>query len=98
MTGESQQERRPIGQNMKRLIIEKMSVDAVPAGGGLGAALAFITEPGELTKGWREATAWVDQAIAVIRTAAEPNPWRDASEEEIAAHLLEKIAARKKAR
>lgn len=87
----------PITPNVKRLIIHKMSVDAVPAGGGIGDALKFLTTPGGIGKGWKEAADWVKSAITVIRQAAEPNPWKESSDEDIAGYLLKRIEERKQA-
>jgi hypothetical protein len=85
-----------ITPNVKKLIIHKMSVDAVPAGGGIGDALKFLTTPGSIGKGWKEAAEWIESAIMVIRQAAEPNPWKDSSDEEIAGYLLQRIEERRR--
>jgi hypothetical protein len=89
---------RPLGPNMKKFIAHKMSLDAIPAGGGFDAGLKFLTTPGALAEGWKKAVEWCDAAIAVIRQAAEPNPWKNASEEEIAGYMLKRIDERKKRR
>lgn len=84
-----------IGPCRKRLIIEKMSRDAIPDREGLAAAVKLLTTPGGIAAGWREAANWVDAAIIAIREAADPNPWRNSSDEDIADELLRKIASRR---
>ncbi len=86
---------RPLGPNMKKFCIQKMAVDAVPSGDGIESALQFLATPGKMGEGWKKAVEWCDAAILAVRNAGEPNPWREASEEEICAHLLAKIAERK---
>lgn len=84
------------GANVKRLIAHKMSRDAVPEGGGMTDALAFLANPPRLCAAAKEATAWVMEAIRVVRLASEPNPWKDADDEAIAGEILRQIAERKK--
>ena len=79
---------------MKKFVIRRMSVMAVPAGGGLNSAIEFLTKPNGLADGFREAVAWCDSAITAVRGASDPNPWKNASEEEIAGELLRRIEAR----
>jgi hypothetical protein len=87
-----------ITPNVKRLIIHKMSVDAVPAGGGLATALDYMMKPGGLANGLKEARTWVMNAINAVRGASEPNPWKDADDETIATELMRKVDERKAAR
>ena len=86
-----------LGPNVKRLIAHKMSLDAVPAGGGMDAALSFLSSKDNITESARRAKDWVRLAIKAVRSAAEPNPWKDADDEAIAGHFLEKIAERQTA-
>ena len=85
-----------LGPNFKKLLIHKMSLDAVPAGGGVGSALKFLSDPQGMAKSSRAAKEWVESAIMLIRTAAEPNEWKNATDEEIAGELLRRIDERKK--
>jgi len=87
-----------LGQNAKKLIAHKMSVDAIPAGGGLADGLKFLSNKESIVSGARLATEWVAAAIDAIRGAADPNPWKFSTDEEIAGHILNQIAARKQAR
>lgn len=83
-----------IGPNVKRLIAHKMSLDAVPAGGGLNAALDFLSDKDNITESARRSTEWVRLAIKALRQAAEPNPWKDADDEAIAGEFLKRIGER----
>lgn len=87
--------KRPLGPNLKKFIFHKMSVDAIPAGSGFGAGVVFLITPGRMAAGFRSAAEWCDLAITAIRNAAEPNPWRDSDEEEIAAEIMRRINERK---
>lgn len=69
----------------------------VPPGGGIGAAENAITEPGRLQAAIKEAQEWVKQAIALVRTASEPNSWKNADDEAIAGEILKGIDARREA-
>lgn len=84
------------GPNVKRLIVHKMSVDAVPNNGGPADAIRFLTTPGAVTQSAKAASAWVEEAIRVVRLAAEPNPWKQADDEAIAGELLRQIETRKR--
>lgn len=86
---------RPLGPNLKKLISYKMAKDAIPDGGGLADGIKFFTTSGAMLSGWRTAAAWCDLAILAVREAAEPNPWKTSTEEEIAGELLRGIEARK---
>lgn len=81
-----------MGPNVKRLVVHKMSVDAVPAGGGVADALWFLTEPGRLPASAKKAQEWVEAAIAAVR-AAPGNPHPD--DEAIAAAILAEVDRRK---
>jgi hypothetical protein len=84
------------GPNVKKLIVAKMSTDAVPKGGGLQDAINFLSTKESIIAGARKATEWVEAAILAVRAAAEPNPWKDASDEDIAAEILKGVEARRK--
>jgi hypothetical protein len=67
----------------------------VPPGGGLADVVSVLTEAGKLSAVMRSASEWVAGAIVVMRSASEPNPWRNATDEEIAGELLRAIEERK---
>jgi hypothetical protein len=81
------------GPNVKKLIIRKMATDAIPGGGGLADGIRFLSDPQGLSKAARAATEWVTVAIRAVREAAEPNPWKAATDEDIAGEILRKIEA-----
>lgn len=87
-----------LGPNVKRLIAHKMSLDAIPKGGGVADGLKFLLDKERIVKAAREADEWVKSCIAAVRKAAEPNPFREAPDEDIAAEILRKIEERKIAR
>jgi hypothetical protein len=86
------------GPNVKKLIVHKMSLIMVPSGCGdgkgkaLATAIGALTKPGNLVAVAREATAWVEQAIATVRTAPD-SPYK--TDEEIAGAILEEVERRK---
>lgn len=85
-----------VGPNVKKLIAHKMSLDAVPRGGGFNDALGFLSDKDNITDGARRAKQWVQLAIVTLRQAAEPNPWKDADDEAIAGEFLRKIEERQR--
>ncbi len=84
--------------NVVKLIIHKMALKAVPSGGGLADAIKFLSSKEGLLAGAREAGEWVKAAILAVRQASEPNPWKDASDEEIAGEILRQAEAKKASR
>ncbi len=82
------------GPNVRKLIAHKMSLLMAPPGtdNQLGQALKFLIEPGKIVAVAREATQWVEAAIAVVRSAPD-NPYT--TDEEIAGAILEKIEKQK---
>ena len=86
------------GPNVKKLIIRKMSLLMVPPGGGAEDVIRSLTTPGKIAEVGRQAREWVAEAIAAVRKAAEPNPWKTADDEVIAEEILRVIEERKAAR
>lgn len=86
---------KPQGPNVKKLIIQKMSTDAIPADGGLADGLKFLSDPEAIIAGARKATEFVELAIKTVRESAEPNPWKNASDEDIAGEILRQIGVRR---
>lgn len=81
------------GPNVKSLIIRKMSLLMVPPGtkNALGSAIGNLSDGNRLSAIAKEATAWVEAAIAAVRSAKEPNPYKTQSDEEIAAIVLKGV-------
>lgn len=86
-----------VGPNVRKLIARKMSLDAVPAGGGFTAALDFLSRKENITASAKSAKDWVRTALRAVREASAPNPWALSTNEEIAGYLLEKITERESA-
>lgn len=84
------------GQNVQKLIVRRMSSQAIPPGGGFAEGLAFLSDPRKITDAARKATEFVRLALQVIRESAEPNPWKHATDEEIAGKILADIEDRGK--
>ena len=84
-----------IGPNVKKLIFQKMSTDAIPPGGGVQSAVEFLSSKEGVLASAKSSTTWVAQAIAVVRTAFEPNPWKNATDEEIAGEILRQLELRR---
>lgn len=80
--------------NRQLLLMRRMSVLAIPPGGGFADGVAFFTDKDKRHAVTQEAEAWVVQALAAVRGAAEPNPWRDASDDTIAGEILRQAGAR----
>lgn len=84
-----------LGPHVNRLIIHKISIDAVPPGGGVESALTFLSDKDRIIRTVRESRKWVEQALQAIRQASEPNPMKTWTDEEIAEEILKRIAVKK---
>lgn len=82
-----------VGPNVKRLIIHKMAMDAIPDGGGFADGIDFLLS-GKLGESAKSATAWVKEALRVFKTAPD-NPFGD-DDEAIAGAILQKIEERQR--
>jgi hypothetical protein len=74
--------------SIRRLIIYRMSVIAVPDGGGLTAAVKFLGDPEKMRSAWLEAEEWVNTALRAVRDAPGDNPWRHATDDAIADEIV----------
>ena len=84
-----------LGPNARDLFIRRMSILAVPDGGGFADGMAFLFDKEIRARVVKEAEAWVKQAIETVRSAAHPNPWKDSTDEEIAGEILRRLEERK---
>jgi hypothetical protein len=84
----------PQGHNVKKLICHKMALLMIPSGAGFLEGLQALTTPGNVGKLAREATAWVEQAIAVVKSAPD-NPYGN-DDEAIAGEVLRQIEEKKR--
>lgn len=88
-----------IGPNVKRLIVRKMSLLAIPVGSGkdsFNLGVEVLTNRGKFASIAAEASDWVQKAIAVMKTAPD-NPYGD-DDEAIAGALLKGIEEREKSK
>jgi hypothetical protein len=83
---------KPMGKNVKRLLAIKVSRDAIPAGGGFAAGLDFVLNPERMIQVSRQSLAWIEQALAVFKTAPD-NPYGD-DDEAIAGAILSSLEAK----
>lgn len=88
--------KKKIGPNFKKLMILRMSNEAVPPGGGLISALSFLSSKNSMMDGIRAANNWTEDSILMIRMASEPNPWKDADDEAIAGEILRRVEEKQK--
>ena len=84
-----------LGPNVRKLWAIKMATDAIPANGGLVDGLKFLSSKESIASGAKAASEWTQAALLAVRQAAEPNPWKNATDEEIAAEILRKIEQKK---
>ncbi len=83
--------------NLHKLLTEFISVEAVPLGvrAPHEAALAYFTDDERRREITASARAKMQRAINAVRNASDPNPWRNATEEEIAGEILQGIEKRR---
>lgn len=84
------------GPNVKKLICHKMALLMVPIGAGFLDGLKALTAPGNVGKQAKVATAWVEEALAVMKTAHN-NPYGN-DDEAIAGEILRQIDEKKRAK
>jgi malate synthase len=80
------------GPNVRRLIVTRMAALIVPAGSGedsFSVAIEALRKKDNLLRICREATAWVGEALAAVKSAPD-NPHGN-NDEAIAAVILQKI-------
>lgn len=78
-----------MGPNVKRLVVHKMSRDAVPDGGGVADAIGFLKDRERIAQSARNAQAWVATAIQAVRQSPGGEEFGD--DEAIAAEILKRI-------
>jgi len=87
---------KPKLSNIRRLAIEKMSLDAVPKGGGLADAIEFLMDKDRILKTAREADRWAKNAVLAVKCA--PGGENMGDDEAIAGEILRQLEAKKKSR
>lgn len=79
--------------NVAKLMIKRLSVLAVPKGGGIVDGVNFFLEEELRKKLLSETEAWTKEAIWIFKTAPD-NPFGD-DDEAIAGYILERVEKRK---
>jgi hypothetical protein len=82
------------GPNVKKLIAMKVARDAIPNDGGFMDGIKFLLDKEKISTTATRATEWVKRAIQAVRDAKEPNPWKSADDEAIAAEILRQIESK----
>lgn len=85
---------RKTGPNVKRLIIHKMSVDAIPPNGRLMDGVNFLRDPNKISDGLRNAAEWVFAAIDAVKQSLGGSEFGD--DEAIVGEILRQVGERKK--
>lgn len=85
-----------LSPNVRELVIIMTSRVAIPDGGGLADGISFFTNRDKRLSIMTSAEELTKQSINLVRHAAEPNPWRTATDEEIAGEMLRKLDERRK--
>lgn len=78
--------------NINRLIARKISIDAIPKGGGIQDAIGFLMNPTAIYETAKREEEWVGEAIQAVKYAPD-NPYGD-DDEVIAGVILEEIEKR----
>jgi hypothetical protein len=83
---------------VKKLISHKVSIEAIPKGGGFSDGIRFLLNKELLVQTLKDSTVWVEKAIDSIRNAKDPNPFRNSDDESIAGELLKRIDEKRSGR
>ena len=81
------------GRNVKKLIIRRMSMLMVPAGGSFADGVNVLSASNGISTFAREATEWVNAAIDEVKAASD-NPYGN-DDETIAGEILRQIEKKK---
>lgn len=85
-----------IGPNMMRLVIMKMSCEAIPSGSKdpLASAIEFLSNRESISAATKAASVWAHEAVSLVKTCPDSPYGKD--DESIAAAILAKIAMAQK--
>lgn len=79
-------------QQLEAMILARA---AVPKNGSTADVIGFLLDAERVRTAAVDARRQAKQFIEIVRCAAEPNQWKNASDEEIAAELVRSIEQRK---
>lgn len=79
---------------LQNLVLSKL---IIPDNGGIADAIGFLANLGkpESNALVKKAMAQTEEYILAVRNAAEPNPLKNSTDDEIAGEILKRIDARK---
>lgn len=70
-------------------MVHKMALDG--SRDGLVGALRMLSSKDSIRDSALAAKKWCEEAISAVRAAAEPNPWRTSTDDEIADEILSRL-------
>lgn len=92
---------RVLGPNMSRFLQSRMAQQVIDEGNrdvpGVARVVSLLADPKGLANCALAALKWCDDAVDLVRGAAEPNEWRNADAEAIAAEINRRVAAQRQA-
>ena len=74
------------------LMVYKMAVDGSRE--GFSGAIRLLSSKESIRDGAIAAKKWCTEAIAAVRNADDPNPWRNSTDDEIADEILRQVNER----
>lgn len=77
--------------SFQKLVIRKMSLEAIPEGGGIAEGIEFLSNPGRIRDEAARAKDWAKDACRAVRMAKPLNPYSGASDEEISEIILRRM-------
>ena len=83
-----------MGPNFKRLVIHKVSLDAIPVGGNIGDGIKFLSDPKGMKESFANAEKWVREAIDILKSADAITNYYGNDDEIIAGQILARIDAK----
>lgn len=86
--------------SLRALQLRLMAVAAIPEGSQepFIDGVRFLTDRDRLSQAARDAKRQAQDMVLLVRNGAEPNPWRDSTDDEIAAEIMRRVEALKKRR
>lgn len=83
--------------NVARLVAARIFAQKFPHGFSIEDGVRFLNDREEQRTFTADAEEFARNAIAAVRAAGDPNPWRNATDEEIAAEILRAADEQKRA-
>ena len=87
-----------LGPNMWMLVVNAMSNDAIPKGGGIASGVEYLCGPERVKDSFKNACQFAREAVDTVRGAKGVNPFRNATDEDIAGEILRRLDELRRAR